>query len=131
MDPTPALQPAWPLAAYAGAVIGLLALLLALAHLLGQRRPGGAADEPFESGVVPVGGSRLRLAVHFYLVAVLFVIFDLEALFLFAWAVAAREAGWLGFTEALIFILVLGAGLAYLWRVGALDWYRGRGPAGR
>jgi NADH-quinone oxidoreductase subunit A len=124
-------QSAGHLAAYAGAVLVVVAVLLALAHLLGQRRVGGAADEPFESGIVPAGGSRLRLSVQFYLVAVLFVIFDLEVVFLFAWAVAAREAGWLGYAEALIFILVLGAGLAYLWRVGALDWYRGRTARGR
>jgi NADH-quinone oxidoreductase subunit A len=65
--------------------------------------------------------------VRFYLVAVLFVIFDLEAVFIFAWAVAARQAGWAGYIEILVFIGVLAAALAYLWRVGALDWHQSPG----
>lgn len=86
-----------------------------------------AADEPFEGGIVTVGFARLRLSAKFYLIAMFFVIFDVEAVFLFAWAVAFRELGWPGYIEAVIFIGVLGAALAYLWRLGALDW----GPVGR
>ncbi|MFH0088866.1 NADH-quinone oxidoreductase subunit A, partial [Pseudomonas aeruginosa] len=79
-------------------------------------------NEPFESGIVPTGGARLRLSAKFYLVAMLFVIFDVEALFLFAWSVSVRESGWAGLIEATIFIAILLAGLVYLWRIGALDW---------
>jgi len=78
--------------------------------------------EPFESGIVPVGSSQLHYAVPFYLIAIFFVIFDLEAIFLFAWAIAFRESGWAGYIEMLIFIGVLVAALVYLWRIGALDW---------
>ncbi len=77
--------------------------------------------------MLPTGGARLRLSAKFYLVAMLFVIFDIEALFLYAWSVSVRESGWTGFAEALVFIAILLAGLVYLWRVGALDW----APVGR
>ncbi len=96
--------------------------MLGASYLLGGRTWGRAKNEPFESGVVPVGSARLRFSAKFYLVAMFFVIFDVEAVFLFAWAIAVREVGWAGFFEALIFISVLLAGLFYLWRIGALDW---------
>ena len=108
---------------YATAVIVLIALLTLLSHLLGQRHlPSKQSDEPFESGIVVVGDTHRPFPIAFYLVAIFFVIFDLEAVYLFGWAVAVREAGWNGFIEALIFITVLLAALAYLWRMGALDW---------
>ena len=71
---------------------------------------------------MPTGSARLRFSAKFYLVAMLFVIFDVEALYLFAWAVSVRESGWAGLIEATVFIAILLAGLVYLWRVGALDW---------
>jgi NADH-quinone oxidoreductase subunit A len=77
---------------------------------------------PFESGIDSVGTARMRLSAKFYLVAMFFVIFDVEALYLYAWSVSVRESGWVGFIEAAIFILVLLAGLVYLVRIGALDW---------
>src|SRR3546814_7582696 len=101
--------------------------MLGLSWVLGGRDWGRAKDEPFESGVVGEGGARLRFSAKFYLVAMFFVIFDVEALFLYAWAVSVREAGWAGFIEAFIFIFILGASLVYLWKIGALDW----GPAAR
>ena len=113
----------WPLALYGAVVVILVALLVGLSPLLGERhsnRP--AADEPFESGVVPVGDARLRLAAKFYLLAVLFVVFDVEALFVYAWAIALRAAGWAGYIDMAIFIAILVAALAWLWRLGALDW---------
>ncbi|MGQ0722926.1 MAG: NADH-quinone oxidoreductase subunit A, partial [Candidatus Eiseniibacteriota bacterium] len=70
----------------------------------------------------PTGTPQGRLSVHFYLVAIFFVIFDLEAVFLYAWAVSARETGWFGYFEAVVFVVVLLLGLVYLWRQGALDW---------
>lgn len=117
----------WPLALYIGLVILLVAGLLAVSHFLGPRHREAATGDPFESGIVPVGSGRLRVPVRFYLVAVLFVIFDLEAVFIFAWAVAAREVGWMGYVEILVFIGVLAAALVYLLRIGALDWWKLRG----
>jgi NADH-quinone oxidoreductase subunit A len=117
----------WPLALYVALVLALIGGLLVLSHLLGQRHREQATGDPFESGIVPVGSGRLRFPVRFYLVGVLFVIFDLEAVFIFAWAVAAREVGWTGYVEMLVFIGVLVAALAYLWRIGALDWWQERG----
>ncbi len=112
----------WSLLLYAALVILFLAAVLALSSALGERHAEPATGEPFECGVVSVGDARTRIPARFYLVAMLFVIFDLEAVFLFAWAVSIREAGWTGYWEALVFIAVLIAALAYLWRVGALDW---------
>lgn len=112
----------WPLFVYALAVLGLIALMLVLSHFLGQRRNDPATHQPYESGIVSQGSARLRFAVNYYVVAILFIIFDLEAVFLFAWAVAFREAGLAGFVEAAVFIAILLVGLVYLWRLGALDW---------
>ncbi|MEW5249095.1 NADH-quinone oxidoreductase subunit A [Microbulbifer sp. 2201CG32-9] len=112
----------WPLLAYALAVLGLILLMLVASHFLGQRRRDPATDEPYESGIVSQGGARLRLSVAYYLVAILFIVFDLEAIYLFSWTIAFRETGLMGFIEAAIFIFILLVGLIYLWRLGALDW---------
>jgi NADH-quinone oxidoreductase subunit A len=93
-----------------------------LTHLLGERRRRKTPDMPYESGMPPTGSARLRFSADFYLVAMFFVIFDIQAVFIFAWAVAARELKWAGYAELLVFLAVLGAGLAYLWRRGAFDW---------
>ena len=107
---------------YFGAVVAVTGIMLGGAYLLGQRHHAKAADEPFESGIVPAGDVHIRFSVQFYLLAIFFVIFDMESVFLFAWSVALQEAGWPGFIEALIFIGVLIAALIYLWFIGALDW---------
>src|SRR5262249_7716977 len=96
--------------------------MLAVSYLLGQRHLGRATGEPYESGIVSTGSAQLRCPAQFYLVAMLFVIFDLEAVFIFAWAVAFRELGWAGYAGAMVFIGVIVAALIYAWRVGALDW---------
>ena len=111
----------WPLALYAACVVGLVVVMIGLSYLLGQRGRRGVA-EPFESGIVSAGSAHLRISAKFYLLAMFFVIFDLEVVFIVAWAIAARELGWPGYWEALIFVGVLGVALAYLWRLGALDW---------
>ncbi len=121
-EPASSAPPLWPLALYAAAVAAVIAGMVAVSWLLGERRGDRAAGEPFESGMVPTGSARLRLYVGFYLVAVCFVIFDLETAFLVVWAVCARRAGWCGYLEILIFVGVLLAAWAYLWRDGALDW---------
>ncbi|MFN8177284.1 MAG: NADH-quinone oxidoreductase subunit A [bacterium] len=111
-----------PLALHVLAVLGLIASMLVTSWLLGEHHHELYTGEPYESGLVPTGTPQGRLSVHFYLVAMFFVIFDLEAVFLYAWAVAVRELGWTGYVEAIVFIAVLMLGLAYLWRQGALDW---------
>ena len=112
----------WAFAVYVVGAICICLTMIGLAALLGGRAYGRAKNKPFESGVDSVGNARLRFSAKFYLVAMLFVIFDVEALFLFAWSVSVRESGWTGFVEALVFIAILLAGLVYLWRIGALDW---------
>lgn len=112
----------WSFGIFLLGIVGMCCFMLFIPFLLGGRDWGRAKNEPFESGVVSQGGARLRVSAKFYLVAMFFVIFDVEALFLYAWAISVRETGWLGFVEAAIFILVLLAGLFYLWRIGALDW---------
>jgi NADH-quinone oxidoreductase subunit A len=124
----------WSLGVFLLGVVVLCCFMLFVPVLLGGRNWGRAKYEPFESGVVSVGGARLRLSAKFYLIAMFFVIFDVEALFLYAWAVCVREAGWAGFVEVSIFVAVLLVGLVYIWRLGALDWApqgrRRRAPAG-
>ena len=112
----------WPLVVYFAAVIVLVTSMLALSSVLGQRHQGQATGEPYESGIVSTGSARVRLSADFYLVAMFFVIFDLEAVFIFAWAIAFRDVGWAGYVEVVVFIAILVAALCYLWRRGALDW---------
>lgn len=115
-------DPLWPLVVYFIAVLGLVGAMVGLSYVLGQRHGESGTGKPFESGVDSVGYGRMRFPAHFYLVAVFFVIFDLEAVFIFAWAVALHESGWAGYIEILVFIGILVAALIYLWRIGALDW---------
>ncbi|MGE5264602.1 MAG: NADH-quinone oxidoreductase subunit A [Acidobacteriota bacterium] len=98
--------------------------MLLISYVLGQKHNERATGIPYESGMLPTGSARLRFDVKYYLVAMFFVIFDLETVFIVAWAIAFRELGWAGYVEILIFIAVLLAGLVYLWRQGALDWNR-------
>lgn len=121
------MAPLWSIAIYFLVVILIVTVMLVLSYLLGERHRERATGEVYESGMVPTGSARMRLSVKYYLVAVFFVIFDLEAVFIYAWAVSFRDLGWIGYIEALIFIGVLFAALIYLWRSGALDW----GPSHR
>ncbi len=114
--------PLWPLVVYFGLVIVLVAGMLGVSYVLGQKHKGRATGEPYESGMVATGSARIRFDVKFYQNAMFFVVFDLETMFILAWAITARQAGWAGYVEILIFILVLLAALIYLWRIKALDW---------
>ena len=100
------------------AIIGLI-MLFANA-LLGPKRPNPAKNKPFECGVDPIAVPTGRLPIHFYIVAMLFVVFDVEVVFLFPWAVLVRQLGWFGILEMGFFLLIVVAGLAYAWRRGAL-----------
>ncbi len=118
----------WPLAGYFGLVVLIVAGMMAVSYVLGQRHHERATGAEYESGIVSQGSARVRLSAEFYLVAMFFVIFDLEAIFIFAWAVALREAGWAGYIEVIVFIGILAAVLVYLWRTGALEWGTPRKP---
>ncbi len=114
----------WPLALYFVAVVVIAAGMLGLSYVLGQRHHDRATGEPYESGIVSTGSAQLRFDAKFYLNAMLFVVFDLESVFVVAWAVALRQAGWAGYVTMFIFIGVILVALIYLWRSGALDWSR-------
>jgi NADH-quinone oxidoreductase subunit A len=120
----------WPFAVYVGLAAAAAAGMLALSHLLGERHRARGREVPYESGMNPTGNAQLRYGLHFYLVAVFFILFDVEAVFLYAWGVAFRELGWPGYVEAFLFILVLFLGLVYVWRLGGLDWHPSRGRSG-
>jgi NADH-quinone oxidoreductase subunit A len=117
----------WPLLIYALAVFLLAGVMLGLSYLLGERHKERYTHEEYESGIKITGKARLRFSSKFYLVAMFFVIFDLEAVFIIAWAISFRDAGWSGYLVILIFILILLAVLIYEWRIGALDF----GPSGK
>ena len=111
---------------YSIIVAVLLATILLLSYFLGQRHKAKATDQPFESGILHTGSARLRFAPQFYLVAMLFVIFDVEAVFIMLWAVAFYELGWVGYIGISVFIILLLVVLIYEWSKGAFDF----GPDG-
>ena len=123
MNPSEVSNPVfWPLAVFFILVLFLVIFIMTVSYVLGQRHHKRAVEEPYECGIVSTGSAQVRFGVKFYLMAMFFVIFDLEAAFIIAWAVAARELGWIGYLEILLFSAILIAALFYLWRVGALDW---------
>ena len=112
----------WPFLAFIGLILVMVAVITAASFILGQRHQAPMTGEPYESGIaaaaLPPGG----LPLEFYRIAVFFVVFDVEAVFIYAWAVSLREAGWSGYVVMLFFVGVLLAALIYLWRLGSLDW---------
>ncbi len=112
---------------YAVLVVSIPVVTLIVSWFLGQRHESKGMNTPYESGVKVTDSARLRFPVRFYLVAMFFVIFDLEVIFLFAWVIAFRELGWAGYFGALVFIVILTVVLIYEWRTGALDF----GPQGQ
>lgn len=112
----------WAVIIFCLGTFGLCTVMLILGSLLGGRTQVRTKNIPFESGIDPVGTARLRFPANFYLVAMFFVIFDVEALYLYTWSIAVREVGWIGFIEATIFMVILLSGLFYLIGIGALDW---------
>ncbi len=112
----------WLLALYFGAVLLVVTVVLALSYVLGQRHREPSTDSPYESGIVSEGSARVRFSINYYMVALSFLVFDLEAVYLFAWAVAGKELGWAGFAGMVVFVGVLVAVLVYEWRNGVLDW---------
>lgn len=96
--------------------------MLGISYLLGKRVRNRIKDMPYESGIVPTGDARHPFSVKFYLVAMLFIVFDIESIFLYPWAVVYRELKIFGFVEMLIFIVLILCGFFFIWKKGALDW---------
>ena len=117
----------WPLAVYSALAFVTVVGMIVISFVLGERHKDKVTQTAYESGILPADAGKLRYSVKFYLVAMFFVVFDVESVFIFAWAVAFRELGWSGFIEIIIFVGVLLAALFYLMRMGALDW----GAAGK
>jgi NADH-quinone oxidoreductase subunit A len=117
----------WPILLYAAIVLSLVGAMLGLSFVLGQRHKERATDEPYEGGILSTGSARMRFSSQFYLIAMLFVIFDVETIFIVSWAIAFRELGWYGYVGVMIFIILLVVVLIYEWRNGALDF----GPDGK
>ena len=107
-----------------GAGFALMAVLLST--FVGPHKPTPEKAAPYECGMPPVGDARERQSVKFYLVAMIFLLFDIEVAFLYPWALALRDLGWPGFVQVVLFMLLLLAGYVYVWRKGALDWGRDR-----
>ncbi|MFH1980844.1 MAG: NADH-quinone oxidoreductase subunit A [Pseudomonadota bacterium] len=107
---------------YGVAVMGLTVILLFASSWLGERKPSPEKLRAYESGIIPTGSARLRYPIPFFRVAIFFLLFDVEGAFIFSWAVALRPLGWIGWLEISFFILVLLAGLVYIWRKGGLAW---------
>ncbi len=130
MDTQTAQSSLWPLAVYFGAVIAVAAFMLVSSYLLGERHMERGTREPYESGIRPTGSAWIHFDVKYYLIAMFFVIFDVESIFIYAWAVSVRDIGWPGFVAMSVFAGLVLLALVYLWRTGALDWavYR---PLGR
>jgi NADH-quinone oxidoreductase subunit A len=102
-----------------------------LSYLLGKRVRNAVKDTPYESGITPTGDARGRFSVKFYLVAMLFILFDIEVIFLYPWVVVYRELKMFGFIEMLVFVILILSGFFYVWRKGALDWAYSDRPRGK
>jgi NADH-quinone oxidoreductase subunit A len=101
---------------------GFAGVSILLSSLLGPSKPSAEKSAPYECGMPAVGDARERQSVKFYLVAMIFLLFDIEVAFLYPWAMALRDLGWTGFTQVVLFMALLLAGYTYVWRKGALDW---------
>ena len=117
----------WPFIVFAILTVVLVASMIGLSYFLGERHNEKKTDEPYESGITPTGNARLRFSSHFYLIAMFFVIFDLEAAFIMAWAVSFRELGIAGYLGMVVFVGILMVVLVYELSIGSLDY----GPQSR
>jgi len=111
-----------PILIMIGLGAGFGAFNILLSHLVGPKKPTAEKLAPYECGMPPVGDARERHPVKFYLVAMIFLLFDIEVAFLYPFAMAVRELGWVGFIQILVFFLLLVGGYVYVWRKGVLDW---------
>ena len=111
-----------PLLLHFGIVTVIAGAIVTLSYFVGQHKPNRAKLSPYECGVAPVGDARERFSVKFYMVAMLFILFDVEAVFLYPWAVVLRELKMFGFWEMMVYIGIFLVGLFYVWKKGVLDW---------
>jgi NADH-quinone oxidoreductase subunit A len=111
-----------PLLIYAVIVVAVVGLVITLSYLLGPAKPHRRKLLPYESGIVPVTPARQRISVRFYLTAMLFIIFDVEAIFFYPWAVLLHQLRWYGLIEMFVFIAILAIALAHIWRKGGFEW---------
>ncbi len=117
----------WPILVYAILILLTVGGMLVLSYFLGERHKEKATGEIYESGIAATGDARVRFSVHFYIIAMFFVIFDLESAFIVAWAIAFLDVGWAGYIAVLVFVGLLLVVLLYEWKIGALDF----GPDGK
>jgi NADH-quinone oxidoreductase subunit A len=120
--PSTATELYFPVLLQAIVAMGLATGLLTVSYLLGKRVRNRVKDMPYESGIVPTGDARQRFSVKFYLVGMLFILFDIEAIFLYPWVVVFRELKMLAFVEMFVFVVLILSGFFYIWKKGALDW---------
>jgi NADH-quinone oxidoreductase subunit A len=113
-----------PLLLHILVAMGLAGAILLASTLVGQRRPTRAKLQAYECGILPTGDAREPFSVKFYMVAIVFILFDVEAIFLYPWAYIYRDLRWFGFIEMIVYIGILLVGYVYLWKKGALDWNR-------
>ena len=111
----------WPFLVYGIAVVALVSGMLLLSYFLGERHQEPATDDVYEGGVIADGTARMLFPVHFYIVALFFVIFDVQAVFIFAWAVSVKTLGWAGYISICVFISISACVLIYEWSIGALE----------
>ncbi len=107
---------------YGVAVLLIVAVLLFISSWLGEKKKSTEKLRPYESGIIPTGSARLRYPIPFFLIAVFFLIFDVEGAYIFSWAISCDELGWSGWLQISFFIIMLLLGLVYIWRKGGLDW---------
>lgn len=112
----------WPIAILIAMTTGLAVVVIFLGGLLGPQRPSKRKGEPYESGMRPIGPGTRQMPVRFYLIAVLFILFDIEVIFLLPWAVVFRKLGFFGLIEIGVFLVILLVGYVYAWKKGALEW---------
>jgi NADH-quinone oxidoreductase subunit A len=116
------MNPYLPLLFVLVAAVAIASVMIALSRFLGPQKPDPKKLAPYECGMTPIGGARVRFSVKFYLIAMLFILFDVEAIFLYPWAVVHRQLGWFGLIEMGIFMLILVVGYVYIWKRGAFEW---------
>ena len=122
--PTNAIELYFPFLLQIGIAFVLATGLIGASAILGKRLKNKVKDMPYECGILPTGDARQSFSVKFYLVAMLFILFDIEAIFLFPWVVVFRQLGLLAFFSMLVFVLLILTGFFYVWKKGALDWAR-------
>src|SRR5712692_7389807 len=120
--PTSYTEVYFPVLLQVAIAMAVATLMLGLSYLLGKKVRNAVKDTPYESGMVPIGDARHRFSVKFYLVGMLFILFDIEAIFLYPWVVVYRDLKMFGFIEMAVFVVLILSGFFYIWKKGALDW---------